>query len=179
MYTHNENYDIGVIKLKFPVNDLSHKDVPILNTTPIPDYGYRYILKLYGGGLIENNDTNDHLQEMELVFHPTLEENCRFQNIIFCYKGLRYSSSNNRTLTHYGDSGAPILLTKEDEDGEFRTYLIGVHFSRISRANGESIGMAMNVIHFFTWINTIIHEYRPTEETFFNGVYLCCEGLED
>lgn len=182
-YPSKNYYDIGMVKLKSPVNDIVNADIPILNTTPISDYGYNYHPKLYGGGRMENDQRTDHLREMDLEFHPSRDLNCRFRKTLFCYKAIRDISSKNSPVTSYGDSGAPIVLIK-NEDGTSRTYLLGLHSGRIpfkrSRLhNRESIGFAVDVFYFKPWINTIITEFSPAVGPPLKRVYTCCQVLAD
>lgn len=182
----NDNYDLGIIKLTEPVKDLHKRDIPLLNTTPIPDYGSSYTLKMYGGGRTEGNVINDHLQEIDLEFSPFRKHRCRLRNIVFCYKGIRTNASVYTPTSNDGDSGSPILVDKIEEAGVIRRYLIGVHVSRVkdvrSRFNyRDSFGVAMNVMHFFTWINIVIHEtsLKEPDEIPWHGQFYCCDVLEE
>lgn len=185
-YLRNENYNLGMIRLEIPVNDLLDTDIPILSNVPVSDYGYNYKLKLYGGGRIEGDGDTLFLREMEIDFHPSLEHTCQFRRLVFCYKGNRYNFSKDPSTTNDGDGGSPLLLKKADESGVLQTYLVGFHTSRIKErksrtSNRESIGIAINIMHFIPWIKKIIYDlpFKFADQIHYSAIFHCCDDVID
>lgn len=176
-------YDIGIIRLKYDIDEVFATAVPEQNWRPLDQLPANAHLRLYGYGMTEVGTIPDKLQVMtvEIVNSgPGIPKFCEPQLLVFCYRGNISGTAKDqyRPLSTLGDKGNPLLINYEHRL-DIYVVTVGIHHGEFVNSQGEQISIAANVTYFKNWINHVTDDNLNFERPSGRNVIKCCNDIYD